>query len=229
MRIALLDSGIGGLNLLKRLMALYPHNDYVYFADTYAHPYGKLDKEYLIIRLTHIAELLYEQGAEIIVFACNTASTVALEEVKRALPIPVLGVKPVYVPTGESTLIMCTPLTASSETIKEYQKSGALVYANACLAPLVERYIRDLSRIEGYLYEELKKYKNLEKIVLGCTHYIYLKDIIERLSGAKTLDCLDAVTEELSSFNLGSGGGTLKFIFTGPSEEGNYRRILWKE
>ena len=227
MQIALIDSGIGGLTLLKRFINECPSNDYVYFADTYAHPYGKERASALQTRLIHVAEFLYERGAEALVFACNTASTIALDRVQKTAPIPVYGVQPIY-EKGDDALIMCTPLTAQSPLVKKYGEEGATIYANPCLAPLVERYYKDLNALEDYLESELKKYRNNSKIILGCTHYVYLKEQIERVTGIKSYDCYDGVINKIGEISRGGGANTVKFIFTGPRKEEEYKEILAK-
>ena len=227
MQIALIDSGIGGLTLLKQLLEVCPQNDYMYFADSYAHPYGKQNAQALKIRLKNVSELLYERGAEMIVFACNTASTVALEYVSKALCIPVIGVKPICTST-RNTLIMCTPLTAQSDLIKEYEKRGAKIYSNPCLAPLIERYYANLDVLDEYLRYELKEASKNEKIILGCTHYVFLKEKIEGITGVKCNNCYDEVIEEVRALSSCDGKGRLRFIFTGPRKEKEYLEILAK-
>ncbi|MBQ8178341.1 MAG: aspartate/glutamate racemase family protein [Clostridia bacterium] len=223
MKIALIDSGIGGLTLLKRLLKSFPKADYIYFADTYAHPYGSKDADFLRFRLLKIVELLYERRADIVVFACNTASSVMLQG-EHDFPLPVLGVSP-KVNEPQGTLIACTPLTACSPKVKEYAEKGACVYANPCLATLVERYVRNLSRLENYLYLELSRY-DVERVVLGCTHYVYLKDIVAKVTGAKVDDCFTPVVNELQKFAPNGGSGKLDFIFTAQNERKYYLELL---
>ncbi len=225
MKIALIDSGIGGLTLLKKLQYRFPSADFLYFADTYAHPYGSKDVEYLRIRLSQIVELLYEKRADVVVFACNTASSVMLLD-RDAFPVPILGVLPI-VEEPRGTLIACTPLTAQSDRVQEYVNRGALLYANPCLATLVERCVRDLSRLNGYLTEELYRF-NVERVVLGCTHYVYLKDIVQKITGAETLDCFDGVVDELQKHYVQGGSSKLEFIFTGKNESRYYLDLLEK-
>ena len=193
MKIALIDSGIGGLTLLKRLRTQYPQTDYLYFADTYAHPYGSLDKCYLKERLFSIAELLYERRADMIILACNTASTIALHDLKARFDIPILGVLP-RCDEPKDTLIACTPLTACSKMVVEYKDRGAKIYSNPCLATLIERYISNLDRLSHYLTEELSRY-SVERVVLGCTHYVYLREMVQKITGASVFDGFDDILD----------------------------------
>lgn len=225
MQIALIDSGIGGLTLLKRLVNVCPNNDYLYFADTYLHPYGKQRPEYLGTRLLRISEMLYEKGAKCIIFACNTASSIALEDCSKRLPIPVLGVKPTC-KNPKDALILCTPLTASGSFVQDYQKQGAQVYANLCLATLVERYYCDLRALESYLQSQLKVYKGVGEVVLGCTHYVFLREVIERVMGVETLDGYAPVIERVLALGEEEKTGKVEFAFTGPRKRDEYQEIL---
>ena len=224
MKIALIDSGIGGLTLLKELLKECPNHQYVYFADTYAHPYGSKTKEYLIGRLCSIVNYLYEIKVETVILACNTASTVALESLKKEFPMPILGIIPKLENKGEETLVMCTPLTAKSEIVKRYLQEGAKLYANPCLALLVERYVGEWGKLKKYLQNELKDYQ-VKKVVLGCTHYVYLKEIIEEITGASSNSCFEELIDTVKTFPKGKGD--VNFIFTGGREDGRYKDLLF--
>ncbi len=226
MHISLLDSGIGGLTLLNEMIARFPHCHYTYFADTYAHPYGTKSLDYLSLRINGIVDLLVERGADVIVLACNTASSVALTALQKECAVPVLGVAPIASPLKEKTLILCTPLTAKSEKLKTYVKDGAVVYANACLAPLIERYSSDLTRLKPYLEYELSPYRGVERAVLGCTHYVYLEEEISTILKAKISTSFAPIMEKLEDLVVEEQTYKLDFIFSGNSLEGNYREIL---
>ena len=227
MQIALIDSGIGGLTLLKKLIKTCPHNDYVYFADTYAHPYGRERAFPLKMRLLSISELLYEKGAQMIIFACNTASTVALSYVRDKLPVPIIGVRPLC-ERANNTLIMCTPLTAESALIKGYEGLGARVYANGCLASLIEQNCHNLTALEQYLTKELNGFKNLDSVILGCTHYVFIKEEIRRITGAKVYDGYDPIIKEVEALYTQEGEGSIRYVFTGPRKDSEYAKILAK-
>ncbi len=224
MKIALIDSGIGGLTLFRELIKECPKHQYVYFADTYAHPYGSKKERYLLERLRSIVTYLYEINVEVVVLACNTASTIALESLKKEFALNFIGVIPSLEGKVENTLIMCTPLTAKSNRIISYKQKGAQVYVNPCLAMLVERYYNDLKKLKEYLYYELKSYQ-AERVILGCTHYVFLKDIVEEIVGAKCSTCFEKVIDVVKAFPKGEEG--LRFIFTGGREEGRYKDLLF--
>ena len=138
MNIVLVDSGIGGLTLLKRLIKAYPHVTYRYYADNAYHPYGDMDARELKEHLELLCNTFFTQGASAVVLACNTASTTALTHLRKHISAPIFGVKPFLSPPYSRTLITCTPLTADSSTVKKYVKNGASVYANARLAKMIE-------------------------------------------------------------------------------------------
>lgn len=225
MRIGLIDSGIGGLTLLKELRKVCPSNDYTYFADTYAHPYGKWNSHALKTRLVNVAELLYEIGSEVIIFACNTATTIALDEVQEKLPIPILGVKPECA-NPKNSLILCTPLTATTSLIKGYQDKGAKVYTNLCLASLIERYVGELDVLNDYLKSELSTYPKPQNLVLGCTHYVYVSNQLEKITGATACTGFESIITFVKSFSTLKGEGSIKYIFSGPRKAEEYAQIL---
>ncbi len=226
MHIALLDSGIGGLTLLNELVRRFPSAHYTYFADTYSHPYGTLGKEYLGTRINEIVLLLLERGADVVVLACNTASSVALKPLKEVTSVPIFGVEPLACPLKEKTLIMCTPLTARSAKVVAYQEAGARIYANGCLASLVERYVNDVSPLREYLEKELALYVGVERVVLGCTHYVFLEGEIKELLGTKTSNSFEPILNGVASLYRTDEPYKLDFIFSGRRTEAEYRQIL---
>ena len=232
MKIVLVDSGIGGLTLLKRLIKAYPQVMFCYYADNAYHPYGDMDARELKEHLTLICNTLFSQGANAIILACNTASTIALTHLRRKIDGQIFGVKPFLNPPYNRSFIMCTPLTANSITVKRQVKEGASVYANACLARLVEEVAPDFNELENYLREELKSF-NPDTISLGCTHYVFLKDVIERVTGAKTIDGYDKLLKEITPYvNKNSDtisnitADKITFIFSGKDEKQKYFKLL---
>src|SRR5882757_1367504 len=90
--IGVFDSGFGGLTVLRALLPLLPNANYIYLGDTARLPYGSKSRETIARYAVSSAKFLHEQGAELLVIACNTATALALEDIQRALPIPVIGV-----------------------------------------------------------------------------------------------------------------------------------------
>jgi glutamate racemase len=198
--IAVFDSGFGGLTVLRALVPLIPGAHFLYLGDTARLPYGAKSRQTVARYAVSSAEFLLAQHAEMLVVACNTASALALEELKTALPIPVIGVIEPGVraaasldptasphPGSASVLILATAATVQSHA---YARSCSALnlnaYEKACplLVPLVEEgwidhpVTAEVLRI--YLAEALAEAPNVTTLVLGCTHYPLLQPLIER-------------------------------------------------
>ncbi len=226
--IAVADSGIGGLTLLKRLMAEYPEADFTYYADNAFAPYGSLDLEDLTERVVTITRSFVCGGVGHIVWACNTASTNCLTTLKSIYGYKISGVLPIVDEHPEGTLIMCTPRSAQSSSVKDAIRGGAEVYANSSLAGLIEKNRFNLEVLRDYLKTELSGF-HPRKIILGCTHYVFLKDIIEEVSGVRTEDGYNRVMLSVSNAitpSDGRGRGKLAFGFSGKDETDDYIELL---
>ena len=186
------DSGFGGLTVLRALLPLIPGARYLYLGDTARLPYGAKSQQTIARYALSSAAFLLEQGAEMLVVACNTASALALDELKAALPIPVVGVidpgtKAAAATGGTDVLVLATAATVHSGA---YTRScaalGLHAYEKACplLVPLVEEgwidhpVTAEVLRI--YLREALAEAPEVTTLVLGCTHYPLLRPLIER-------------------------------------------------
>lgn len=226
--IAVADSGIGGLTLLKKLMEKYPKADFTYFADNAYAPYGSLNSDALSERVFSVTSALIKSGSAHVVLGCNTASTNCLTSLKSIYGYKISGVIPTVGSEPESTLIMCTPLTAKSKVVKEYVNVGAIVYISFSLASLVEKHRFNLAVLRDYLKAELSPFCP-KKVVLGCTHYVFLKDIIEDILGVPTDDCYNGVINSLSNALKPSDyteSGKLMFKFSGKDETADYIELL---
>lgn len=189
--IAVFDSGFGGLTVLRELLPLVPGANYLYLGDTARLPYGAKSRETIARYALSSAAFLLSQGAEMLVVACNTASALALDELKAALPIPVIGViepgtKAAAV-FGGDVLVLATAATVQSHAYSRSCASlGLVAYEKACplLVPLVEEgwvnhpVTAEVLRI--YLREALAAAPTVSTLVLGCTHYPLIKPLIER-------------------------------------------------
>lgn len=183
--IAVIDSGIGGLKLLKELRRLYPSENYIYFADYLFMPYGKKSKKTITKRMDEIVGMLIEKyRAKMIVVACNTASISALTYLKSKYKVPIFGVLPkVY---GDNCLVIATSLTKKlmDDNLNSYflplRKREELNHSARISVPMLANFV------ENNFYnrqEIMKKIHILDKklnmsqynaIVLGCTHYEYI-------------------------------------------------------
>lgn len=213
--IGVFDSGIGGLTVLKALREKLPEHSFIYFGDTARTPYGNKSPEAVLRYGREDAALLLREGVEILVIACNTASSVAYEALKKEFNVPIFEViHPAVreaVKTSKSGLIgvIGTAATIGSGVYQKLLKENPSVkevFTRACplFVPLVE---------EGWENEEetkqiVKKYLNqlklrgIDTLILGCTHYPLLKGLIGDFMGpdVRLVDSAQAVAIEVAAF-----------------------------
>ena len=191
-KIGFLDSGIGGVTVLKECIKLSPNFEYIYYSDSINNPYGDKSYDELIMIVDKIACKLIEDGCMIIVLACNTASCICASYLREKYKdIKFIAIEPaiklVYDKgNADNTLIMATRGTMDSEKFHIlYEKYGGNnCYLLSCvgLANLIENG-NDVE-LEKYLDENLKKYREkVSSVVLGCTHYPLIKNEIREVLG----------------------------------------------
>jgi len=211
MAIGIFDSGLGGLTVVAEIKKVQPRADLVYLGDTARVPYGSRSPETIIKFSLECANFLMNQGVECIVIACNTASAYALETIKKSINIPVYDViTPAKI---EATKYLNVGVIGTKATIK----SGAYsVPGRACplLVPLVEE-----GEITGEIAEAVvKKYLqgfDVEALILGCTHYPYLIDVISKYTNAKLINPGECLARNLPKFE---GVGKEKYYVTDLTE-----------
>lgn len=194
--IGVFDSGVGGLTVAREIMRNLPAEKIVYFGDTARVPYGSKSKETVIRYSRQIIRFLLEQQVKAIVIACNTASAFALDAVKEELDIPVLGViSPGARVAAEETKnkrvgVIGTIGTVGSGIHEAFLKRldpEITVFGKACplFVPLVEEgWIHDSVTVEvarRYLLELQEK--EIDTLILGCTHYPLLRSTIQEIMG----------------------------------------------
>ncbi|MGN0164799.1 MAG: glutamate racemase [Lachnospiraceae bacterium] len=194
--IGVFDSGVGGLTVAKEIMNQLPNEQIIYFGDTARVPYGSKSKETVTAYSRQIVSFLLSKGVKAIVVACNTASAFALETIRHEIPVPIIGVVKPGAKTAEKTTrngkigVIGTEGTIKSGIYSEFLHElnpKVEVFGQACplFVPLVE---------EGWandpLTEEVvKRYlsgllgKEIDTIVLGCTHYPLLRKVIGKVAG----------------------------------------------
>ncbi|MBS1821782.1 MAG: glutamate racemase [Acidobacteria bacterium] len=194
--IGVFDSGFGGLTVLRELLSLAPSARYVYLGDTARLPYGSKSRETIARYALSSAQFLREQGADLLVVACNTATALALEEIQAAMPIPVVGVigpgarAAAATPSHPEVLVLATAATTQSGAYtRALNALGIKATEKACplLVPLVEEGWLDqplyksvtLDVLRIYLIEALAQAPTADTLLLGCTHYPLLKPLIE--------------------------------------------------
>lgn len=238
--IGVFDSGIGGLTVVKSLTGLMPEENIIYFGDTEHVPYGSKTEEQIKEYVLNDVRFLSGFELKAVVIACNTADCVAGAEVKRNYDIPVFGIvdaaskKAAETTSNNRIGLMATAATIENgayvRTVKKYN-GNAEVYGVACplLVPLVEagRFKKGDAEVENVLkdyLDELNKEK-IDTLILGCTHYPLLSDIISELmpevSIVSSSDCAaQTVFNELENRGLGNVSGGLRRFFVSADADG---------
>lgn len=236
MTIGVFDSGIGGLSVLKALRALMPEQDYIYLADSGYAPYGERDVEYVKNRSKICLEALLDKGCSMIVIACNTATALAARTLREANPaLPIVGIEPAIKPAALLTKnghvgILATQATLSSSkflALLEATKAAnpqihIHTYAPDGLALAIET--QDAAQIEALSSKACQALtdKGCDTVVLGCTHYPLMADVLNTKLGANAtlVDPAHAVAlqaQKLLPLALQErrGAGKLELISTG--------------
>jgi glutamate racemase len=199
--IGVFDSGFGGLTVLKALLELIPDADYLYFGDTARLPYGSKSVETVGRYAVEAAHYLEGHGAQLLVIACNTATALALDRIKAAAHVPVVGVvEPGAEAAASATknkkvVVIGTEATVSSHAYRKALEARSLkAREKACplLVPLVEEgwidheVTEQVARI--YLGEAFGDgFDDADVLVLGCTHYPLLKPLLHRVAPANVV------------------------------------------
>jgi len=187
--IGVFDSGIGGISALEAMMRILPGEVFIYYSDVAHAPYGTRSTEEVIALVRDVTEKLLAQNIKALVIACNTATGAAAATLRKELTIPVIGMEPALKPAAEhrkngSILVMATPLTLKQDKfirLMEKYGDGAVKVPCPGLMELVEQDDREGE--ERYLRQLLARYDlaRVDAIVLGCTHYVFLKDMIREI------------------------------------------------
>ncbi len=194
--IGVFDSGFGGLTVLKALLECIPGADYAYFGDTARLPYGSKSVETVARYAVEAAHYLESQGAQMLVIACNTATALALEQIKASAHVPVVGVvEPGADAAASATknkkiVVIGTEATVSSHAYRRaLEARGLHARGKACplLVPLVEEGWVDHAVTEQvariYLAEAFADgFHDADTMVLGCTHYPLLQPLLHRVA-----------------------------------------------
>ena len=245
--IAVFDSGLGGLTVLRALRDRLPGEDFFYFADTRFLPYGDRPEAFLKERGVSIARALAARGAKALVIACNTATAAAAEAIRAATSLPVValepGVKPAAALTRSGVVgVLATTRTLDSERFQRLVGNHAnhvRVVARACpgLAEAIEAAGAGGSEVEALLDAHVAPLAEAgaDVVVLGCTHYPWVAEGIARRMppGTTLLDTGEAVARQLDRLLaagslLGGGSGRLDVATSGsPAAVGATVDRLW--
>lgn len=194
--IAVFDSGLGGISVLRELHAIMPNENYVYFGDSANAPYGTKTIDEVRGLSSAVAERLVEDGAKALVVACNTATSASISYLREKYPdIPVIGLEPAIKPaalSGEhpTVLVLATELTLREQKylrlVEEYEDRAKFLSVPAPkLVEFVERGELHGPELDRYISDLLAPYSDekIDAIVLGCTHFPFVADAIKKAAG----------------------------------------------
>lgn len=191
--IGVFDSGLGGLNVLKELLKVFPNEKFIYLGDTKRFPYGQKSAEAIIKIVKENIQFLLQKGVKLIVIACGTATSQALDEVKNLYNIPIIGIieptvlglrdrikesnNMIGVIATKGTIRSC----AWEKKISEYMPNAEIISEAApLLATMAEEGWTNNKVAEYTVKEYMKLFKSVDKLILGCTHYPLFKELMQK-------------------------------------------------
>lgn len=194
--IGFFDSGVGGLSVLREAIKIMPNEDYIYFGDSKNAPYGMKTVDEVRDLTFKAVELLLNKGVKGMAIACNTATSAAVADLRKTYPdLPLVGIEPALKPAVElkntgDILIMATAMTLKEEKFKRLMdkyKDRASIIPVPCpgLVEFIEGGEYKGEAVEEYLLEKINTYRDgkIASIVLGCTHYPFIKETLSRIVG----------------------------------------------
>ena len=238
--IGIFDSGVGGLSVLLEIRHALPHEDLLYVADSGYAPYGDRPADFIERRAAAIVDFFSEQRAKAVVVACNTATGIAIESLRARWPMPVVGIEPAIKPAAALTRSGVVAVLATSQTIASARfaklvatfGAGITVLPQAC--PGLVEQIEKGELSGGETRAMLTRYiaplveRGADTLVLGCTHYPFVRSEIEAIAGpgVAILNPAAAVARELARrlaqeglTTTSTAPGTTRLWTSGPPEQ----------
>lgn len=192
--IGIFDSGLGGISVLKELKKHMPNEYFIYFGDSAFAPYGTKDNAFIINRCIHICDYFISLNVKAIVIACNTATSVAASIVRAKYPIPIIGMEPALKPAAhdkenQNIIVMATPLTLKEKKFEElmsHYSNNNHIIKMPCpqLVSIVENdELDNRNKVMNQLYTYYRdiNLKEIDSIVLGCTHFVFYRHYFDEL------------------------------------------------
>lgn len=250
--IGVFDSGIGGLSVQRHLHELLPHENFFYFADSAHAPYGNKPSEFIVRRSVIISEFLLQQKTKALVVACNTATSAAVEILRQRYPVPIIGMEPGVKPAVEATKTGVVGILATTTTLSghkyvklrdQFQDHARII--NQPCPGLVERIERghlhdSATRALAKSYIEPLLDEGADVLVLGCTHYPFIRELIEEIAGpaVSIVDTGPAIARELTrrlrkvnGLNSNSERGETRYFTSGDASHLRHvveKVLAWK-
>lgn len=235
-KIGFIDSGLGGLSVIRELRRLNCACKAVYIYDNKFHPYGNRSREELMAITFRNIEMLIAEGVDAVVLACNTITGACADGLRKTFKIPIIGTEPPIKPAlaeCDSIAVLATNYTKKSEKFKrflaQYQDKDIYLPNVDDLARLVEHENNDYNKIHRYLNGAFIRLPEVEGIALGCTHYYYIMNIVRSvLPYAKIFESSSGVARRIrDTIGCKQGSIELKIIATGEHiEEGYLKKFL---
>lgn len=237
--VGVMDSGVGGLSVLQHLTRQLPHEHFTYFADSAHAPYGNKTATDILQRCFIIADTLIGQGAKALVVACNTATAAAIAAMRERYTLPIIGMEPAVKPAAAASKNGIIGVLATTGTLKsaqfaallEHYGQGVQVVTQACVG-LVEcieqgqlHTPQTLALLQQYCQPLMAA--GADTIVLGCTHYPFVKKHIQEIvgpevtlidTGAAVAKRLHQVLEQKQMLNPATEAGDFVFLTSGTEE-----------
>jgi len=194
--IGIFDSGVGGLSIARAIKHILPEENLVYFADVEFSPYGNKSIDIINQRSEDIANFLVNQNCKIVVMACNTATVNSINNLRAKLSIPIVGVEPAIKPAAMQSKtgvigVLATQQTLESESfllLKANYSQKVKIETKACpkFVTLVESLDHDCAKANEVAQQYIRPLlsKGCDQIVLGCTHFSFLKSTIKEVAGS---------------------------------------------
>lgn len=206
--IGIIDSGLGGLAIAEAIWKRLPQQATIYLADHEFFPYGNKSAAVINLRLIKIVNWLLNKNCQLIVIACNTITAAAIDRLRQRYSVPFVGTEPAVKLGG---LVLATPTTVAS---RRYQKLAQKYQATTIACPGLAEAIEHGRKIDPYL-PQLPD--NTKTVILGCTHYILVKEKIQKIYGQniKLIDPSEAIARQTEKILATLQKGRREFYTTG--------------
>lgn len=245
--IAVIDSGIGGMSTLSYISTTLPSENIIYVADSNYAPYGGKSDQEITARMLKIFDFLLTKKTKLFVLACNTATAASISKLRKGYPYPIIGMEPAVKPAAKTTQNHEVGILATAGTLKSVKFAALLdtyasdhinFYTQPCegLVEFIEN--GDIESkglkilLDKYLNPLLKE--NIDTLILGCTHYWFIKDLIQEIAGdqIKVIDTNQAVANHvkntLMELNILNQDACGRVEFWSNSTKSNTKEIMKK-
>ncbi len=189
--IGVFDSGVGGVSVLHEALRLLPNEYFLFYGDNLHAPYGPKSLEDIRRYTQGCVDFLLKRNVKALLIACNTATSAYAAQLRSTLSLPVIGMEPALKPAsalrhGGQILVLATDATLHLEKFRrlmELYGKGAVPVVGSGIVELVEGGKADSPEMDAFLHDLFAPYKNtqIDAVVLGCTHYIFIKKALSRL------------------------------------------------